>query len=111
MFYKHIDSTDASKFLKRAIQFFSEYGELEYIQTDNGSEFAKHFDRVIKENNLKHVYIQARRPYQNGIVERVMRILEEEFIPKVKGIQDINKLNIYLYDYCCIIIQRGYTQV
>ena len=45
MFYEHIDSTDASKFLKRAIQFFREYGKLEYIQTDNGSEFAKHFNR------------------------------------------------------------------
>jgi len=99
MFYKDIDSKSASDFLERVVNFFSGYGQIKYVQTDNGSEFMGSFDKILQTYNIKHVYSQARRPYQNGKVERVMRILEDEFLPRIVGLHNITRLNLALYEY------------
>jgi len=98
MFYKDITSTSAADFIERAIRFFNSYGAVKYIQTDNGSEYEGRFKEVIRRNKIKHVHSQPRRPYQNGKVERIMRILQEEFLHDIY-VDNIEELNFLLYDY------------
>ena len=99
MFYKKIDSNNASDFLERVLNFFSGYRQVRYVQTDNGSEFMGKFEKILQDRGIKHVYSQAARPYQNGRVERVMRILQEEFLPRIEGIEDINRINLSLLEF------------
>ncbi len=99
MFYRDITARSAADFLERAMQFFRSYGDIEYVQTDNGSEFKGMFNSVLNRYNIKHVYSYPSKAYQNGKIERAMRTLEEEYLPKVWGFSDIAKLNDYLYEY------------
>ena len=99
MFYKDIDSKSAADFLRRALDFFEGYGRVRYVQTDNGSEFMRDFEQILKDRGIRHVYSLPRSPYQNGKVERVMRILKDEFLPRTWGIDDRNQLNLLLLDY------------
>ena len=98
MFYKDITSSSAADFIERAIRFFNSYGTVRYIQTDNGSEYGGRFKKVLKRHKIKQVHSQPRRPYQNGKVERSIRILQEEFLPNVYG-NNIKRLNFWLCDY------------
>jgi transposase InsO family protein len=50
------------------------------VQTDNGSEFLKFFDKYLKEKNINHEFIYPRSPKINGVVERFNRTIQEEFI-------------------------------
>jgi putative transposase len=50
------------------------------IQTDNGSEFFKHFHAYLTEQQIKHQFIYPRSPKINGVVERFNRTIQEEFI-------------------------------
>lgn len=73
----HISSAAAKKFLKLCLKEFP--FNIENIQTDNGSEFHKHFDQFCKESNLSHYYIEAYSPKQNSYVERSHLTDELEF--------------------------------
>lgn len=53
---------------------------VEYLQTDNGSEFAKHFTKLIKSLYLIHYHIYPRSPQHNSHIERYNRTLQEEYI-------------------------------
>lgn len=55
-------------------------GRIENIQTDNGSEFAKYFDRACQKLNIPHYYSRPRTPKDNGTNERFNRTLKEEFL-------------------------------
>lgn len=50
------------------------------IQTDNGSEFALHFERAVTASGLTHFHTYPRSPKMNAHVERFNRTLEEEFL-------------------------------
>ena len=51
-----------------------------HIQTDNGSEFANHFDIFLEENNIIHFHSYPRSPKMNAEIERFNRTLLEAFI-------------------------------
>jgi hypothetical protein len=55
-------------------------GKIENIQTDNGSEFQKHFNQACKKLNLDRYYSRVMTPKDNAICERFNRTLKEEFI-------------------------------
>jgi len=50
------------------------------IQTDNGSEFEKHFRTYVRKNNIVHFNSYPRRPKENAYVERFNRTLKEQYI-------------------------------
>jgi len=49
------------------------------VQTDNGSEFARHFERCCRENNLVHFFNYPKHPEANGYLERFNRTIQEQF--------------------------------
>ena len=71
-------SAYAADFLKRIHYLLN--GKIENIQTDNGSEFAKYFERAAEDLKLVHYHSRVRTPKDNPFDERFNRTLEDEFI-------------------------------
>ena len=67
--------------------------KIENIQTDNGSEFQKHFSKACKKLNLDRYYSRVRTPKDNAICERFNRTLKEEFIQLGNLTDDVNIFN------------------
>ena len=55
-------------------------GQIENIQTDNGSEFEKYFRHSCQKLNLNRYYSRPRTPKDNPVNERFNRTLQEEFV-------------------------------
>jgi len=53
---------------------------LTHVQTDNGSEFANHFDLALDQAGIVHFHTYPRSPKQNSEIERFNRTLSEAFI-------------------------------
>lgn len=53
---------------------------LDYILTDNGSEFAKHFDAEIRRLHAIHWHTYPKCPKMNPHAERFNRTIQEEYI-------------------------------
>ena len=54
--------------------------ELEYVLTDNGSEFMKDFDAKLRELHKTHWHTYPKTPKMNAHEERFNRTIQEEFI-------------------------------
>ena len=76
--YKTKSSKSAEDFLKRL--YFLLDNKIINTQTDNGSEFAKYYEKACKELSVEHYYSRLRTPQDNTFDERFNRTLEEEFI-------------------------------
>ena len=76
--YTTASSIKASDFLARLNYLVD--GKIELLQTDNGSEFAKYFEKACKELKIEHYFSRVRQPKDNSINERFNRTLKEEFI-------------------------------
>jgi len=76
--YSGHGSHHAADFLRRLYYLFE--GKIENIQTDNGSEFAKHFKEAAVSLNLSHYFSRVKTPTDNPFDERFNRTLNEEFI-------------------------------
>lgn len=50
------------------------------IQTDNGSEFHKHFAAYLKQQNITHYWNYPGRPYRQGHIEKFNRSIQEEYV-------------------------------
>lgn len=74
---RSISSAAAAKFLKICTKEFP--FNIGGIQTDNGSEFHKYFDRLCRQLKLPHFYTEPRNPKQNSYVERSHLTDELEF--------------------------------
>ena len=55
-------------------------GKIENVQTDNGSEFLKHFDQACQTLNIPHYFSRNHTPKDNAVLERFNRTLQEEFV-------------------------------
>lgn len=53
---------------------------IRHIQTDNGSEFLKHFAQSCLDNDLVHFFNYPRHPQSNGHIERFNRTSQEQFV-------------------------------
>ena len=51
-----------------------------FILSDNGSEFMKEFDALVKQKGLKHYWTYPRSPKMNAHNERFNRTLQEQFV-------------------------------
>lgn len=66
-YHPSLASKNGATFLKECIKDFP--FPIKTIQTDNGSEFLKEFDKFCKEIKLPHYFIYPRTPKQNSYVE------------------------------------------
>lgn len=55
-----------------------------FIQTDNGLEFQKKFQEVLKGMGIDHHFIHKSTPNENAVIERSFRTDEEEFYFRIK---------------------------
>lgn len=76
--YTNHGSNSASDFLKKCVAVLLNYPKA--VQTDNGSEFALHFDRACVALSLERFHTYPRSPKMNAHVERFNRTLNEEFL-------------------------------
>lgn len=76
--YKTHSSYNAADFLLRLNYLFQD--KIENIQTDNGSEFAKYFDKACKHLGIEHYFSRNRTPKDNAYVERFNRTLKEQYL-------------------------------
>ncbi len=92
--YASLSSRNGAKFLEKCMAAFP--FPLRTIQTDNGSEFLKEFDRLCEKLHIPHYFIYPRRKEQNSYVERSHGSDEQEFYQRGNVWQDRAKMNAEL---------------
>lgn len=89
--YPSLSSRNGAKFLKKCLEEFP--FTIKSVQTDNGSEFLKEFEKLCKELNIPHYFIYPRQKKQNSYVERSHGSDEAEFYQLGNVWQDREKMN------------------
>lgn len=89
--YPSLSSRNGRKFLEICIKEFP--FKIRAVQTDNGSEFLKEFDKRCKELSIPHYYTYPRTPKQNTYVERSHGSDKEEFYNQGNVYQDRKIMN------------------
>jgi IS30 family transposase len=78
LMYPKLNSRNAKDFF---IKFQQVYPlTVKAVQTDNGLEFLREFDKYLKKQNISHFFTYPRCPKINGTVERFNRTLQDKFI-------------------------------
>ncbi len=97
--YKNHSSDSAVDFMRKfkAVAPLS----LTHVQTDNGSEFAKHFDIFLEKNGIVHFHTYPRCPKMNAEIERFNRTLSDAFISRNRMLlaYDIDAFNEKLMEW------------
>lgn len=97
--YKNHSSDAATDFMKK----FKSVApiSLTHVQTDNGSEFSKHFEIYLEKNGVVHFHTYPRCPKMNSEIERFNRTLSDAFIKQNRMLlaYDIEKFNQKLIDW------------
>lgn len=75
--YKSGSSASARDFLEK-LNWVTPF-KISRIQTDNGSEFLKHFADAARREGLIHYFNYPRHPQSNGHLERFNRTIQEQF--------------------------------
>lgn len=72
----------------------------EYVLTDNGSEFKRHFAARLSELHLTHYHTYPKTPKMNAHCERFNRSIQEEFVDyHVQELLEPRKFNVILMQY------------
>ena len=71
------------------------------VQTDNGSEFADHFEAYCGKENIVHFHSYPRTPKMQSEIERFNRTLSDAFISRNRELlaYDINTFNEKMMDW------------
>lgn len=97
--YKNHSSSGATDFMEK----FKSVApiSLTHVQTDNGSEFAYHFDIFLEKNSIVHFHTYPRCPKQNAEIERFNRTISEAFIQPNRLLlaHDIDSFNKKLMEW------------
>jgi transposase InsO family protein len=74
---------------------------LTHVQTDNGSEFANHFEAYLGQEGIVHFHSYPRTPKMQAEIERFNRTLSEAFISKHRQLlaYDLEEFNRQLMDW------------
>lgn len=98
--------TYASHSSKAAADFMIKFKEVApvsvtHVQTDNGSEFADHFDVVLERHHIVHFHTYPRSPKMNAEIERFNRTLVEAFVSRHRSslAYDLPAFNRALIDW------------
>ena len=74
--------------------------KFDYVLTDNGSEFKKHFAQRLQELHLAHYHTYPRTPKMNAHCERFNRTIQEEFVDyHVHELLEPQQFNVTLMEY------------
>lgn len=76
--YKTNSSTNGNDFLGKFLNVAP--FAVRRVQTDNGSEFAKHFDDYCQKNSLTHYFNYPHHPQSNSHLERFNRTVQEQCV-------------------------------
>lgn len=95
--YNSHSSMSAKDFLNRVYYLLD--GKIENIQTDNGSEFLKHFETACEQLSLEHYFSRVKTPKDNAVNERFNRTLQEEFIQLGNMTTDTREFNRRLTEW------------
>jgi transposase InsO family protein len=74
---------------------------LTHVQTDNGSEFADHFEIYLEHEGIVHFHTYPRSPKMNAEIERFNRTLSEAFMAQHRMLlaYDLDTFNKALMDW------------
>ena len=104
--YKSASSKNAKDFLEnKVLSFFWKSSDIKinFIQTDNWSEFCKYFDKACSDLKIKHVWTYPKSPKMNSFIEKYNWTIQIEFLEKVDAIKNIDlvndKIKKYLIEY------------
>lgn len=75
----HRPTSDNARDFFRKLQIALPFSTIA-VQTDNGSEFHRHFTAYLQEHKITHYWNYPGRPYRNGHIEKFNRTIQEEFI-------------------------------
>jgi len=97
--YKNHSSDATTDFMKKFKRVAPV--SLTHVQTDNGSEFAKHFDVFLEKNGIVHFHTYPRTPKMNSEIERFNRTISDAFIKQNRMLlaYDIDAFNRKLIDW------------
>lgn len=92
--------SNATRDFFRKLEMVSPFS-IKRIQTDNGSEFEKHFRDYTEQKQIIHFHNYPKCPKMNAVIERFNRTLQEEFVDYHKQTLagDLNGFNQNLIDY------------
>lgn len=91
--YNTPSSRNAKDFLQKILLFFTGTIALQMIQTDNGSEFLKHFDAACREAEIEHTFSKPKSPKMNAFVERFNETIQIECLQKTDAVAPLFWLN------------------
>ncbi len=89
--YSSLSSRNGAAFLKKCLAGFP--FTIRNLQTDNGSEFLKEFEKLCRELKIPHYFIYARHPKQNTYVEISHGADKREFYQQGNVWQNREKMN------------------
>lgn len=95
--YASHSSASARDFLHRLHLLLD--GRIENVQTDNGSEFHRHFEDACQALGLEHYWSRARTPKDNAVNERFNRTLQDEFLSLGNMLTDTGEFNRRLTEW------------
>jgi len=96
--YPSNSSANGRDFLKKFIEVVPFHAT--HIQTDNGGEFEKHFDKTCQDYGLVHFFNYPRHPQSNSCLERFNRTIQEQFVYwHIDSIDDIDTFNREMMEY------------
>jgi transposase InsO family protein len=91
--YNTPSSSNAKDFLRKVRVFFTGTIALKMVQTDNGSEFLKHFDAACTEMNIEHTFSKPKSPKMNAFVERFNETIQIECLKRKDAVMPLYLLN------------------
>jgi len=94
--HSSLAATDFMRMFKRVAPV-----SLTHVQTDNGSEFEKHFHLFLEKSGVVHFNTYPRSPKMNAEIERFNRTLSDAFIMRNRLLlaHDIDRFNELLIDW------------
>lgn len=96
--YKSNSSAHGSDFLDKFIKVAPFV--IKRVQTDNGSEFLKHFEQACEERKLVHFFNYPKHPQANGYLERFNRTIQEQFVNQyIDTLDELDEFNQELMKY------------
>lgn len=102
--YARVYSTHSSSAAKDFLQrlYYLVEGRINFILTDNGSEFQKYFDQTCNDKKIGRYFSRVKTPTDNPEVERFNRTLQEEWLNDGNWYRNIQTFNEHLTDWLVI---------
>ncbi len=96
--YNRHNSLCARDFIQKMEKIFPY--KIKAVQTDNGSEFHKHFQDYLKKRKIIHYWNYKGQPHKQGHIEKFNRTIQEEFVDQNEmWLDDPNEFNEKLLDW------------